>query len=874
MLPTTIRKAVCSGGLLSVILCLSLAGTVRAQTSFVDQVAQGLNVSDAIVQPLSFSEDTDLGLLYTTVLVDGGVFWTLELAKHSVRSDEYQVLVDDGVELTRVPDPPIITWTGTVLETGHGVRATYLNGALSAIIYDPSMVWTIQPVIDAGVTAAPDLHAAYRSTAVLPTGHTCGGYGDESTFSEDEGAVGAAPFGTGRFICDLGLDADFEFFADDNGSSVTATVNSMESIVNFTEGIYDSQADIIYEITTVIVRTSPGAPYTLTSSGGLLGQFENTWSSSPESSIRHDLAHLFTGKDLNGTTIGQASGIGTVCQSGNRYAVSQAFFSPSLNSRVGLVAHEMGHDWDATHCNSQGSCRIMCSGLGGCNGLSPLTFASGPLNQIINHRNSRTCLTIEPAPVTLPLIENFTGTINPAVWSFIKGAGTSTGAMNEPSPTQSLNLDASGSGLYQDDEVRSTEIPLAGTIGPIMSYATQHRGVEAGEELIVEFLNNVQEWIEINRVTSNGVDQNNFVVHSHILPVAARHNAFRIRIRVEVNSTTDDWYVDDLVVSDGGLQPTINQVTPSSGATAGGTFVTITGTSFTPDVQVFFGLQSLTGLTYVDNATITGFTPSGSAGPIDVLVAQNSGDDLLSDGYTYANNNLFFDSATGTPGSMVTVQVLADHDQDLSGFSFGVDVDGDFLSPVEVNLTGTSADGAGFFQPSVDSNPEPGGFVTVGVILDLMLIDLIPAANNDPLANLVLLVSPSAPPGIPQVLNFSDTVGSPPADLCFVPISGVCFTPAVIPGVLQIATGSVFVRGDGNNDGNLDIADAVFALAYLFTMGPADCLDAIDVNDDGQANIADAVALLDNLFSMGPNPPAPFPNPGTDPTPDGLDCNF
>ena len=43
-------------------------------------------------------------------------------------------------------------------------------------------------------------------------------------------------------------------------------------------------------------------------------------------------------------------------------------------------------------------------------------------------------------------------------------------------------------------------------------------------------------------------------------------------------------------------------------------------------------------------------------------------------------------------------------------------------------------------------------------------------------------------------------------------------------------------------------------------------------NDDGLVDISDAIYLLTSLFSMGPDPEPPFPGCGGDPTGDGLDC--
>ena len=81
-----------------------------------------------------------------------------------------------------------------------------------------------------------------------------------------------------------------------------------------------------------------------------------------------------------------------------------------------------------------------------------------------------------------------------------------------------------------------------------------------------------------------------------------------------------------------------------------------------------------------------------------------------------------------------------------------------------------------------------------------------------------------------------------------------------------------FARGDGDGDGEIDIADPIYNLAYLFQEGPSLCLDAQDTNDDGTVNIADPVYNLTYQFKMGPPPPAPFSDCGTDATPDALGC--
>ena len=89
----------------------------------------------------------------------------------------------------------------------------------------------------------------------------------------------------------------------------------------------------------------------------------------------------------------------------------------------------------------------------------------------------------------------------------------------------------------------------------------------------------------------------------------------------------------------------------------------------------------------------------------------------------------------------------------------------------------------------------------------------------------------------------------------------------------------VFVRGDCNDDGTSNIADAIALLGFLFPTGAPTvilCDDACDGNDDENLDIADAVAILGALFGT---PAVPLPAPGVcGPDPDGvggaLGCDF
>lgn len=68
------------------------------------------------------------------------------------------------------------------------------------------------------------------------------------------------------------------------------------------------------------------------------------------------------------------------------------------------------------------------------------------------------------------------------------------------------------------------------------------------------------------------------------------------------------------------------------------------------------------------------------------------------------------------------------------------------------------------------------------------------------------------------------------------------------PGCCELA-------GDINNTSQVDIADLVFLVDYMFTGGPAPpCQDQADVDDSGGIDISDLVYIVDYMFNQGPEP--------------------
>ena len=418
----------------------------RNVTTLTNSINALLDLNASTIQDLTFDYDAENGLLYTNFEPTPGTTWTLELRKHSLRSDDFKVLVDVNGSLRAIPVPTMNTWRGTVLqEPGSRVYASYVNGSLEATVYSGGISYYIEPIDPDWVGAPATGHLVYDTADANFPDDFCGITTPPQGSSTSGGIT---PAGTGLEIVEVAVDCDFEYYQDNN-SSVTNCINAVENRMNLVSGAYEQpDVNITVELTTIVVR-STGGTYDEIDDGAALNEFRSNWQNAPESSIRRDIAHLFTGRNLIGS-LGIAYTF-TACGSSG-YGSSEESCNCSGAGKTGLVAHEIGHNFGALHCNgASGGCRIMCSGLGGCNGLNPLTFAPTAANAITNFANGIGCLSPLSDPRPSPFDDEFTTTgLSSLNWSYNDGGAVNSNGVNEPSAPFALNLD-SGNNEFQFD---------------------------------------------------------------------------------------------------------------------------------------------------------------------------------------------------------------------------------------------------------------------------------------------------------------------------------------------------------------------------------------------------------------------------------------
>ncbi|MEM7229404.1 MAG: M12 family metallo-peptidase [Planctomycetota bacterium] len=492
-------------------------------------------------------------VMFINVTIDD-VPRALKLKPHSVRAAGFEVLeqLADGT-LQSVTPAPAKTVRGEVLDMpGTIVAGGITDDGLTATIFMPDGDRQhIEPIARIAPGASRKAHAIYSDMDIDPLNAVCGMNefmpADGAVLDLDEALTGGGG-GGGLLECtELACDADTEFSAIWGGTN--GTTDRIETVINSMNVQYENQTNITHLITTVIVRTAEPDPYTSNSSGTLLSQFRDEWLQNQGGIVR-DVAKLFTGKSIAGTTIGQAWTIGGICTT-SAYCHSQNSFNGSFACSTDLAAHELGHLWGAFHCN--GGCSATMNSSITCTN----TFTQTSINSITAHANSRTCLGICDGPedgvTSLPFFDDFdTGTLDPTLWTGIDEAFVDQTGVNEPSGAFSLRINGS-------DEVRSARMDTTTAFSVTVSYFWQRTGggnsPENNEDLIVEYRSDNFTWETIAIHPGAGSDTDPYNFESFQLPSDAFHDLFRIRFRGESGNVTgcggigcDDYFIDSVGV--------------------------------------------------------------------------------------------------------------------------------------------------------------------------------------------------------------------------------------------------------------------------------------------------------------------------------------
>ena len=167
-------------------------------------------------------------------------------------------------------------------------------------------------------------------------------------------------------IAQVAVQTDYEFYSKHGGSQQAIEEEVIEIFNNVSTIYLNGGVRLEFRVEFIKVQRSPEQVFSSTNANTLLQQFTNYWVEGGSDDRVYDLAHLISGKNLDGSTVGTAW-IGRSPCSGFPIGVSSTIMSAE---RVAItVAHEIGHNLSLGHLDLSicpfGSERrwVMCPGV-------------------------------------------------------------------------------------------------------------------------------------------------------------------------------------------------------------------------------------------------------------------------------------------------------------------------------------------------------------------------------------------------------------------------------------------------------------------------------------------------------------------------------
>ena len=278
----------------------------------------------------------------------------LDLFRSNVISEDYSLMVSGEEGLVENYGSTVIPLRGLISDRPETrVNVVVDKNFFFACIDDGKDVYYYEPLsLHGGDPNGSDV-VLYKDANVKPTASTCGSTAlsreiDKSRI-QDTYRAGEC------FEVEYAVASDYEMYQSfgNSVSSVEAFVISITDLMN-TNYETDFDDELRHIVVQQVVSTSNNGDLWLT--GGapsaideLLDEFTD-WAPSGFSA-NHDIGSLWTGYDLSGNTVGIAW-VGAVCTF-VRYNVLE-YFDNNMNSLRVLVAHEIGHNYNASHDDGTG----------------------------------------------------------------------------------------------------------------------------------------------------------------------------------------------------------------------------------------------------------------------------------------------------------------------------------------------------------------------------------------------------------------------------------------------------------------------------------------------------------------------------------------
>jgi hypothetical protein len=296
--------------------------------------------------------------------------WPVALTARPLLSSSYQLQVDDGQQITKMPGPGQITWAGHLAgEISQRVSLTVNENFIFGTIQTPSGEYFIEPLRDLEPNAPKDRFIVYKTTDVLPNPNLrCGVTEVSQKKSESDLSVGERQVGLCKHV-ELAIASDFGMFTRyTNAAGVeTHNIGVMNEVATDYDDAFDDEIYFLI-VTQYVSSTSTSSldvALTATTNADVLLPNFRTWGNAGNFGVTFDDAQLWVTRDICTPAAG-CGVIGIAYRPGmcgnNRYHLLEDFtgYNPSGSGwqlRV-LTSHEIGHNFSCMH-DPAGSGTIM-----------------------------------------------------------------------------------------------------------------------------------------------------------------------------------------------------------------------------------------------------------------------------------------------------------------------------------------------------------------------------------------------------------------------------------------------------------------------------------------------------------------------------------
>lgn len=334
---------------------------------------------------------------------------------------------------------------------GSWARIVVAPAGPAGLVWDGATLYGIEPPTDSVLGADETTIFRLDDVYVPPGTLSCGMNAASMTGAQmivalvDEAQIAAAQGAT--LNLDIGAVVDVEF-SQSHADSTTAVLTRLNNV----DGIFSEQVGVQITVQQVDVFTTETDPFTTSNASDLLEELAIYRGSTPAQDAL-GLTHLFTGRNLDGSTVGVAY-LGALCARKSQGDPLGRSFGAGLSSsrnNVGplgatleslVAAHEIGHNFGAPHdgeapCETTPTTFLMAPSLNGSDQFSACSIA-----QMQPEIASASCITdIEFVDVSLSGALPGAGPLAGAAFDYTMTA-TNAGAADAASVMVELSFDA------------------------------------------------------------------------------------------------------------------------------------------------------------------------------------------------------------------------------------------------------------------------------------------------------------------------------------------------------------------------------------------------------------------------------------------------